>query len=127
MAGSAIGTLLGRGLLALRSEVEIPWGEVNTMLVAESVLTLIGLLLAYQAYLGYRRHDERSMLYVAVGLLLTLSSRGIGVAVTVLAASVLGWPYPVAFLRGFTVGEGLMLLGILALAYALYPRGDDGG
>jgi hypothetical protein len=36
------------------------------------VAALVGLLIAYQAYRGYRRNDSRPMLFIAVGFALTV-------------------------------------------------------
>ncbi|WP_255191873.1 DUF7521 family protein [Natronobeatus ordinarius] len=79
------------------------------------LVALIGTLIAYQAYRGYRRNDSRSMLYLAVGLLLlTLFPFLFNVTLTSLAGTD----------RVVTVFvENLSrLAGLLAIMYSLYGR-----
>lgn len=44
----------------------LDWG----LLLAALVTTGFGLIIGYQAYLGFRRNDARNMQYLAVGLIL---------------------------------------------------------
>ncbi|NGM71197.1 hypothetical protein G6M89_19680 [Natronolimnobius sp. AArcel1] len=79
------------------------------------LVALIGTIIAYQAYRGYRRNDASSMLYLAVGLLLlTLCPFLVNVVTT-----------------SFTTVDQIVtvflenvsrLLGLLAIMYSLYGR-----
>ena len=40
------------------------------LVIAKLVTMVLGFLIAYQAYRGYRRNDSRPMLYVAIGFVL---------------------------------------------------------
>ncbi|ADD06970.1 uncharacterized protein Nmag_3420 [Natrialba magadii ATCC 43099] len=79
------------------------------------LVALFGTVIAYQAYRGYRRNDARSMLYLAVGLLLlTLCPFVLNVVLNTLAATD----------RIVTVfAENLSrLLGLVAIMYSLYGQ-----
>lgn len=81
--------------------------------VAAKLLTIgLGLLVAYQAYRGYRRHEARLLLYVAVGFVL-ISVGGVleGLLVEVFAVSI--------FDAG-TAASLLVAAGLVAILYALY-------
>ena len=79
------------------------------------LVALIGTVIAYQAYRGYRRNDAPSMLYLAVGLLLlTLCPFLVNVAVTTFTQLA---QIVTVFLENVS-----RLLGLLAIMYSLYGR-----
>lgn len=73
---------------------------------------LLGVLIAYQAYRGYRRNDSRPMLFVAVGFVLALAVPfALLVVFVVLPASA---TTVIAVLTQLS-----QVLGLLAILYAL--------
>ena len=79
------------------------------------LVALLGTVIAYQAYRGYRRNDSPSMLYLASGLLLlTLVPFLLNVALTTLAST-----DQVVTIFAENVSR---LLGLVAIMYSLYGR-----
>ena len=79
------------------------------------LVALIGTLIAYQAYRGYRRNDAPSMLYLATGLLfLTLCPFLINVTMTTVFSP---GQVVTVFLENVS-----RLLGLVAIMYSLYGR-----
>lgn len=79
------------------------------------LVAILGTLIAYQAYRGYRRNDAPSMLYLAGGLLLlTLCPFLVNVAIT--TATELE-QVVTAFLENVS-----RLVGLLAIMYSLYGQ-----
>ncbi|MFC4247794.1 hypothetical protein ACFOZ7_12640 [Natribaculum luteum] len=79
------------------------------------LVALLGTIIAYQAYRGYRRNDATSMLYLAIGLLLlTLCPFLINIAITTLVAPA---RVVIVFLENVS-----RLLGLLVIMYSLYGR-----
>ncbi|MFC4541884.1 hypothetical protein ACFO5R_08075 [Halosolutus amylolyticus] len=77
------------------------------------LVAIMGTVIAYQAYRGYRRNDARSMLYLAVGLLLlTLCPFVINVAINTLAS-----PEQIVTVFFENVSR---LFGLAAIMYSLY-------
>ena len=77
------------------------------------LVALFGTLIAYQAYRGYRRNEARSMLYLAIGLLLlTLCPFMLNVAVTTLVG-----PERIVIALLENVSR---LLGLVSITYSLY-------
>jgi predicted permease len=82
---------------------------------------LVGLLIGYQAYRGFRRHDDRSMQFLSLGLvLLTAVSFSVAFFGTLLIR---------ADVLSSNVGSPLTLLvrfaqfaGLVCIAYSLYSR-----
>ncbi len=88
--------------------------ELTTVL-SLFLVALVGTIIAYQAYRGYRRNDATSMLYLSVGLLLlTLCPFLANVALTTLtnAANVV-----TVFVENLC-----RLAGLLVIMYSLYGR-----
>ncbi|MFC7079689.1 DUF7521 family protein [Halorussus caseinilyticus] len=51
---------------------DIPnWVRILSQILSIAT-ALVGLLIAYQAYRGYRRNDSRPMLFIAIGFTLTV-------------------------------------------------------
>ncbi|ELY49600.1 DUF7521 family protein [Natronorubrum sulfidifaciens] len=95
--------------------VRIDEAPVFELLTVASLflVALLGTLIAYQAYRGYRRNDATSMLYLAVGLLLlTLCPFLINVAVTTLVSP---GQVVTVFLENVS-----RLVGLVAIMYSLY-------
>ena len=93
---------------------EAPLFELLTV-ASLFLVALIGTIIAYQAYRGYRRNDASSMLYLAVGLLLlTLCPFLINVAVTTLVGAE---QVVTAFLENVS-----RLAGLVAIMYSLYGQ-----
>ncbi|RQH03191.1 DUF7521 family protein [Natrarchaeobius oligotrophus] len=79
------------------------------------LVALIGAIIAYQAYRGYRRNDAPSMLYLAIGLLLlTVSPFLINVAINTLFDTD---QIVTVFFENVS-----RLLGLVAITYSLYGR-----
>lgn len=68
------GTLLSLGGL---TPVELAF------LAGEAVSVLLGLVISYVAYRGYRRHDARPMLFVSAGFVLVLGVPAVAAGVYV--------------------------------------------
>ncbi|MXV63856.1 hypothetical protein GS429_17660 [Natronorubrum sp. JWXQ-INN-674] len=91
---------------------EAPLFELLTV-ASLFLVALIGTIIAYQAYRGYRRNDATSMLYLAVGLLLlTLCPFLINVTITTVVS-----PGQVVTVFFENVSR---LAGLLAIMYSLY-------
>lgn len=83
---------------------------------------VLGLIIVFQAYRGYRRHDSEPMLYLATGLfLLTVVPFVISVAFTSIASAFeFG---PLAFTYGLPIVSRLVeLVGLGCIVYSLYVQ-----
>ncbi|ELY99861.1 hypothetical protein C482_10267 [Natrialba chahannaoensis JCM 10990] len=79
------------------------------------LVALFGTVIAYQAYRGYRRNDARSMLYLAVGLLLlTLFPFVLNVVLNTMTATD---RIVTVFAKNLS-----RLLGLVAIMYSLYGQ-----
>ncbi|EMA35230.1 hypothetical protein C445_05908 [Halobiforma lacisalsi AJ5] len=79
------------------------------------LVALIGTVIAYQAYRGYRRNDAPSMFYLAIGLLLlTLCPFLVNVTINTFTDA-----QQVATVFFENVSR---LLGLVAITYSLYGR-----
>lgn len=91
---------------------EAPLFEVLTV-ASLFLVALVGTLIAYQAYRGYRRNDSTSMLYLSIGLLLlTAFPFLINIFITTLIS-------PAQVVTVFLENTS-RLLGLLAIMYSLY-------
>ncbi|ADB63772.1 hypothetical protein Htur_5141 (plasmid) [Haloterrigena turkmenica DSM 5511] len=100
-----------------RDVVRIDQAPLFELLTVASLflVALIGTLIAYQAYRGYRRNDASSMLYLAVGLLfLTLCPFLINLTVT---TAFQADQVVTVFLENVS-----RLVGLLAIMYSLYGQ-----
>ena len=86
---------------------------MHQALVAAKIVTMgLGFLIAYQAYLGYRRLDSQALLFVAVGFfLISLGSVIEGVLFEFLDTSI--------FIAG-AIQTAIVAAGMLAVLYSLY-------
>lgn len=93
---------------------EAPLFEVLTV-ASLFLVALVGTLIAYQAYRGYRRNDSTSMLYLSIGLLLlTAFPFLINILITTLIS-------PSQVVTVFLENTS-RLLGLLAIMYSLYGQ-----
>ncbi|WP_416840217.1 hypothetical protein [Haloferax sp. DFSO52] len=82
------------------------------LVIAKLVTMLLGFLIAYQAYRGYRRNDSQPMFYVAVGFVFI----SFGAVIEGVLFDVLGFS---VFDAG-TVATVIVAIGMLSVLYALY-------
>ncbi len=86
--------------------------EVLTV-VSLLLVALVGTLIAFQAYRGYRRNDSEAMLFLAIGLLfLTLGPFVLNLLLTSLGTVE---QQTVVFLENVS-----RLIGLCAITYSLY-------
>ncbi|TYT62507.1 DUF7521 family protein [Natrialba swarupiae] len=79
------------------------------------LVALMGAIIAYQAYRGYRRNDATSMLYLALGLLLlTVCPFLVNVTITTVTNA--------DHLVTVFFENVSRLLGLVAIMYSLYGR-----
>jgi len=78
------------------------------------VSALVGLLIAYQAFRGYRRNDSRPMLFIAVGFALT-----VGLPFVLLGPMLLLKGNPAAATVFVLLSNGSTLVGLGCILYAL--------
>ncbi|MFB6085011.1 MAG: hypothetical protein ABEJ94_12285 [Halorientalis sp.] len=82
-------------------------------LVIAKLATLgLGILIAYQAYRGYRVHGSKSMFYVAIGFLVI----SVGAILEGILFDVLGMEIFVAS----AIQTGIVAVGMLVILYSLY-------
>ncbi len=93
---------------------EAPLFEILTV-ASLFLVALVGTVIAYQAFRGYRRNDSTSMLYLSIGLLLlTLFPFLINVFITTVIS-------PSQVVTVFFENTS-RLLGLLSIMYSLYGR-----
>jgi hypothetical protein len=78
------------------------------------VAALVGLLIAYQAYRGYRRNDSRPMLFIAVGFALTVGLPFVMAVPTLLLSA-----YPDATTALVLLSDASTVVGLGCILYAL--------
>ena len=95
------------------------------LVIAKFVTLLLGLIITYQAYRGYRRSDDRPLLYVAVGFFFI--SVGLVIEGLLFEFDVL------PIYQASALQTGVAALGMLFVLYSLYggpsyrdvpPQGD---
>lgn len=82
------------------------------ILLAKLVTMALGLLIAGQAYRGYRRNESRSMLFVAIGFVFI----SLGALLEGILMDLSGFSLHDAGV----VATGLVAVGMLSVLYALY-------
>ena len=91
-------------------------------LVVAKVITIgLGLLIAYQAYQGYRRYGNQPLRYVAIGFVFI----SVGAVVEGVLYDVVGFSI---FVSG-TIQTTLVAIGMLVILYSLHgtiPSHSDG-
>jgi hypothetical protein len=88
------------------------WVRLLTQ-VGQMLTAIIGLLIAYTAYKGYRRNDSRPMFFIALGFALA-----IGFPVVLIVPTLLIRSEPVVTVVA-VVSEGFTLVGLGCILYAL--------
>jgi hypothetical protein len=78
------------------------------------VVALVGLAIAYQAYLGYRRNQSRPMLFLAIGFALS-----VGLPFVMLIPLLLLSGYPWATAAISILSNLATLVGLSCILYAL--------
>ncbi|MDF9748129.1 DUF7521 family protein [Natrinema salsiterrestre] len=84
------------------------------LIVAKLVTMVLGFLIAYQAYRGYRRNNSRPLLYVAIGFVFI----SFGAVIEGLLFDVVG----LTLSDSGTVATIIVAVGMLCVLYALYGR-----
>ncbi|RDZ50187.1 hypothetical protein C5B91_21340, partial [Haloferax sp. Atlit-10N] len=82
------------------------------LIVAKLVTMVLGFVIAYQAYRGYRRSNSQSMLYLAVGFAII----SFGAIVEGILFDVVG----LTLHNAGTVATTIVAIGMLTILYALY-------
>lgn len=84
------------------------------LIIAKFVTMVLGFLIAYQAYRGYRRNNSRPMLYVAIGFVFVSFGAVIeGILFDVVGLSI--------FLSG-TIQTAIVAAGMIVILYSLYGK-----
>lgn len=89
------------------------------LVVAKLVTVLLGVLIAVQAYRGYRRHGSWPMRYLAVGFLI--------ISVGSVVEGVLYEEVGLDLVTAGAVQASIVALGMLVILYSLYAKGPVGG
>jgi hypothetical protein len=89
-----------------------PWLMVNYVL-----LVVLSLVIVYQAYRGYRRHESRPMLFLALGVVLLTIVPAIVSLVTVRYVSAVTYGATIAPLI-----QSIRVIGLGSIVYSLYGR-----
>ncbi len=84
------------------------------LVIAKLITVALGLLIAYQAFRGYRAHGNEPMLYVAIGFLFI----SIGAVIEGVLFDVAGLSI---FLAG-TIQTAIVAVGMLVILYSLYGQ-----
>lgn len=84
------------------------------LVIAKIIVMLLGFLIAYQAYRGYRRNNSQPMLYVAIGFVLI----SFGAVIEGILFDVLG----VSYADAGAVATSIVAVGMGSVLYALYGR-----
>lgn len=82
------------------------------LIIAKIITMILGFLIAYQAYRGYRRNHSQPMLFVAIGF----SFISFGAIIEGILFDVVGLTLSVAG----TVATSIVAMGMLSVLYALY-------
>lgn len=91
------------------------------LVVAKTITVGLGLVIAYQAYKGYRRYGNQPLRYVAIGFVFI----SIGAVIEGVLYDVVGLSI---FVAG-TLQTILVAIGMLVILYSLYggiPSGSEG-
>lgn len=87
------------------------------LFAATLLASLLGLVIVFQAFRGYRRNDSDSMLYLAIGFaLITVAPFGLSLVVTLVAPSLEAG----TFIQSSLLPLGSRLFEIAGLAVILY-------
>lgn len=84
------------------------------LVIAKFVTMVLGFLIAYQAYRGYRRNNRQPMLFMAIGF----SIVSLGAIIEGILFDVLGF----TFHDSGMVATSIVAVGMLTILYSLYGR-----
>jgi hypothetical protein len=84
------------------------------LVIAKLVTVGLGLLIAYQAYKGYRTYGNEAMRYVAIGFLFI----SVGAVIEGVLFDIAGLSI---FMAG-TIQTAIVAIGMLVILYSLYGR-----
>ncbi|AZH27068.1 DUF7521 family protein [Haloplanus aerogenes] len=84
------------------------------LIIAKLVTMILGFLIAYQAYRGYRRSHRRSMLYLSVGF----GFVSFGAVIEGVLFDVVG----LTLENAATIATAIVAVGMFTILYALYGR-----
>ena len=88
---------------------------VHYELVVAKLITMgLGLLIAHQAYRGYREFDSKPMLYVAIGFLF--------VSVGAIIEGILFDVFKFSIFLAGTVQTAIVAIGMMVILYSLYGQ-----
>jgi hypothetical protein len=105
MAGSTV---------PLQVSLDLPeWVQLTSQGI-NVVAALVGLLIAYQAYRGYRRNDSRPMFFIALGFTLTVGLPFVMAVPTLLLSA-----YPPAATALVLLSDISTVVGLGCILYAL--------
>jgi len=82
------------------------------LVIAKLVTMALGLVIAFQAYRGYRRSNSQSMLYLSIGFAII----SFGAIIEGILFDVVG----LTFHNAGTVATAIVAMGMLTILYALY-------
>lgn len=85
------------------------------LVIAKLITIALGLLIAYQAYRGYRTHGSPPMLYVAIGFVFI----SVGAVIEGILFEIVG----LEIYRASAIQTGIVALGMLVILYSLYGSG----
>ncbi|AUV84389.1 hypothetical protein C2R22_22875 (plasmid) [Salinigranum rubrum] len=89
------------------------------LIIAKFVTMVLGFLIAYQAYRGYRRNHSQPLLYVAIGFVFV----SFGAVIEGILFDVIGLPLSDAA----AIATGIVAVGMLTILYALYGGSKEMG
>lgn len=84
------------------------------LIIAKLITMILGFLISYQAYRGYRRHHSRPMFYLSIGF----GFVSFGAVIEGVLFDVVG----LTLANAATVATAIVAVGMLAILYALYGR-----
>lgn len=87
------------------------------LVIAKLITMILGFLIAYQAFRGYRSHDSKPMLYVGIGFLFI----SIGSVIEGILFEIVGLEI---FLAG-TIQTLIVAVGMLVILYSLHGNIDE--
>lgn len=92
------------------------------LVIAKIITVMLGLLITYQAYRGYRTYGSEPMRYVAIGFFL--------ITVGAVLEGVLFEVFELSLFFAGAIQTGLVAAGMLVVLYSLYgrmPKPPEGG
>lgn len=91
---------------------------MHTKLVVVKLVTMgLGFVIAYQAYLGYRRYGSRTMLTLSVGFVII----SVGAIIEGILFDIGG----LSFHNSGTVATAIVSVGMLVILYSLFGPDDQ--